>query len=349
MKLKYCLLVLLSALLTTSVRSQGTRIKGQVVNAGGAAVAGASVLGDHGNKVVVTDLNGVFEIVVNRLPDTLQVNHVSYRSMIHVVSSSTLQYITLQEAVSELDEALVIAYGKTTRRLATGSVSKLAAKEIALQPVSNLLTALAGRVPGVTVTQTSGVPGSMVKIEVRGRSSIQQGTEPLYIIDGVPFAAGNQPVNRLSSVLAGEQGSGLSPMSTIAPSEIESIEILKDADATAIYGSRGANGVVLITTKKGKGERTRLNIFVNTGVSSVTRSMAMLNTAQYVQMRREAFANDGLAMTNSNAPDLLLWDTTKYTDMKKYFLCGNAENTEAAFSLTGGGGSTRFIIGGSYR
>jgi TonB-dependent starch-binding outer membrane protein SusC len=205
-----------------SIAQQSHKIQGTLLGATGTPVSGATIT-SYNNKVI-SGTNGSFEITLHRLPDTLYISHINYQAAQYIVTTVQPVTISLNEAVNQLDETVVIGYGSTTRRYNTGSVARVNAKTISSQPVADPLSALSGRLSGVTVTQTSGLPGSMVKLQVRGRNSIAQGSDPLYIIDGVPFATGNQPVNRLSSVLATEQGTGLSPFSTIAPGDIESIE-----------------------------------------------------------------------------------------------------------------------------
>jgi TonB-linked SusC/RagA family outer membrane protein len=329
--------------------AQSQPIKGIIVSASGNVIQGAAITSSSAKVTVISREDGSFEIMTRRLPDTLLITHVSYQPKQFIITTAATISIILDEATNKLDETVVIAYGTTTRRLNTGSVSGINAKEISKQPVSNPLTALSGRLAGVTVTQQSGVPGASVKLQVRGRNSIAQGTDPLFIIDGVPFAAGNQAINQNGSLLTSETGTGLSPFQSLSPSDIESIEVLKDADATAIYGSRGANGVVLITTKKGKAGKAKLTANIYHSTSSLTRTMEMMNTQQYIAMRREAFANDNLTPNNNTAPDLLLWDTTRYTDFKKMLFGHSAPTTNAELSLSGGDVFTQYRIGGSYR
>src|SRR5262249_29854486 len=131
-------------------------------------------------------------------------------------------------------------------------------------------------------------------------------------------------------------------------SDIESIEILKDADATAIYGSRGANGVILITTKQGKSGKTKIDLNMNQGIGHVYHFMDLLNTQQYLQMRHEAFKNDNVTPTIANTPDLLQWDTTRYTDWQKKLLGGSAQYSDAQLSLSGGNLNTQFVLSGGY-
>jgi len=253
----------------------------------------------------------------------------------------------------------VIAYGTTTRRLSTGDVSTVRAADIEKQPVSNPLLALQGRIPGLQITQASGLAGSGVKVRIQGQNSIGFGSDPLYIVDGVPFAS--QLLPTINNIL-GESGkvnnipSGTgNPLSFINSSDIESIDILKDADATAIYGSRGANGVILITTKKGKAGQTKVDVNIQRGYGQVTRRLDLLNTQQYLQMRREAFTNDGLAIpTTTTVPasdnyDLTFWDQNKSTDWQKVLIGGTARYTDIHGSVSGGNKNITALIGAAYK
>lgn len=333
---------------------QPLTITGKIINEDGEPIVGATIAirqytGDQmpaSGYQTQTNRDGAFTIPGLRLNDTLIVTATGYQPYFLLFDHNNRGTITitLTRKTALLDEAVVIAYGKTTRRLNTGSVSRLSAADISRQPVSNPLSTLEGRVPGLTIVQSSGAPGASVKVQLRGQNSIAQGSEPLFIIDGVPFAPNNQVINRLPSVLTTAAGTGLSPFNTINPADIQSIEILKDADATAIYGSRGANGVILITTKKGSTSALELDLNFSSGISTVTRTAPMLNTSQYLQMRREAFANDRANPTPNNAPDLLRWDTTRYTNFADLLLGGTAHSNRAGASLSGGTVTTRFRL-----
>jgi TonB-dependent starch-binding outer membrane protein SusC len=257
---------------------------------------------------------------------------------------------------TKITEGIVVTvstgYWTTDRKLNPGNITKVTSEEIAKQPVNNLLAALEGRVPGLVVTQSSGVPGTSIKVQIHGQNAFRAGglsgnenSDPLFIIDGVPYAPNNDAVSNVPTSIAPR---GISPFSSINPADIESVEVLKDADATAVYGSRGANGVILITTKKGKAGKTRFTFNVNTGISRITRMPDLLNTQQYLQMRQEAFANDGVIPTVTKAPDLLVWDTTRYTDFKKLFVGGTAHTSQAQASVSGGTGGTQFLLSGTY-
>ncbi|MBL0883516.1 MAG: SusC/RagA family TonB-linked outer membrane protein, partial [Chitinophagaceae bacterium] len=255
---------------------------------------------------------------------------------------SDIATLTVKSKITALDETIVIAYGKTTKRLSTSSQSSITFEEIGKQPISNPILALQGRISGLQIKQASGAPGSQVIIQLRGRNSIANGNTPLIILDGVPF-----PTTTLNNALGGA-GSYSSPLDNINPSDIDRIDILKDADATAIYGSRGANGVILITTKKSGTEKTSFFVKLNKGTGAITRRMELMSTSQYLAMRREAFANDGAVMTNSNAPDLLLWDTTRNTDWQEQLIGKTVYQTNVNFGVSGGNSLTQFFVSGGY-
>jgi TonB-linked SusC/RagA family outer membrane protein len=326
-------------------------IAGRVTNEKAEPIIGATVTEKGSSKATATDANGNFRLTGIREEGSLIISSIGYEKVEIKINARKQIDVVLRMTVNTLDETVVIAYGTTTRRLNTGSVSRVTAAEIENQPVSNPLAALQGRVPGLIITQTSGVAGAQFNVEIRGRSSLDASlsrNDPLFVIDGVPFEPGNQPAGQLISAAnnptSATQG-GLSPLNTINPADIESIEVLKDADATAIYGSRGANGVILITTKKARQGKTRIDANVYRGISTPTRTMEMLNTKQYVQMRREAFVNDNRIPTPSNAFDILLWDTTRYTDLQENIVMNTAHNTNANLSISGGSANTKFIFG----
>jgi TonB-linked SusC/RagA family outer membrane protein len=215
-------------------------------------------------------------------------------------------------------------------------------------------------VPGVVVQQTSGYASAPFKVEIRGRTGINPDlpSDPLYIVDGVPLtvlniagaAGGDYKSGSRGFIQNGFNGpaEGQSPFFSINPNDIESLTVLKDADATAIYGSRGANGVILVTTKKGKPGKTKFDLNVYTGFSKVTGRYDLLNLRQYLDMRREAFVNDGATPDPGNAYDLLIWDTTKATDWQKKMLGGIGKTVDAQASISGGDKLTTFRISTDY-
>lgn len=345
-------------------------VSGKIINEDGDALPSVTVTAKHSKKVTITNEQGEFTLKDLANDDVLLITMVGYLNREISVSNQGNLLISLKLAIGSLDETIVIGYGKTTRRYNVGSISKISAEEIGKQPVSNPLSSLQGLVPGLVVTSTSGVPGAAIKIQIRGQNSLNPNPDasginpldqPLFIIDGVPFAPQNSNINQFSSIAAPPSGTtaiynnpygGLSPFNTLNPSDIESIEVLRDASETAIYGSRGANGVILITTKRGKPGKTNLGLNVYRGISHVTRAMDLMNTQQFLEMRREGFRNDGAAPTlnpgRSYAPDLLIFDSTRYTDWKEFFLGGSATTTDINGVISGGTAHTQFLIGSGY-
>jgi TonB-linked SusC/RagA family outer membrane protein len=248
--------------------------------------------------------------------------------------------------IRELDKVQIIGYGTITRRFNTGNVSSINAKTISMQHVTNPLLALQGRVPGLLITQANGLPGSAVNVQIRGKNSIGASNNPLYVVDGVPFTS--TPIQ----IIGGPNGDGSSnygsPLNLINPGDIESVDILKDADATAIYGSRAANGVILITTKKAKNNELIIAVDVNKGFGKVTRLEPMLNMQQYLKVRRDGLKNGGLQIDETNAPDITLWDTTKYTDWQHWYMGRTSETTTANVSVTGGTDRSKVLLSASY-
>lgn len=337
-------------------------IHGHVTDSTGAPLAGATIRIKGTKKGVSTDSKGNFVLPASDAQAVIMVSFTSYETQEFRLRGQGEINIRLKYSTDPLDEVHVIAYGTTTQRFNVGSISKVTSEEIASQPVTNVLEALEGRVPGLVVTQSSGVPGASLSVQIRGNTAIGGSSSgpvlpssPLFIIDGVPFAPQNANINQFNSLATPNLNTnnlfqpGLSPFSTINPADVESIEVLKDAEATSIYGSRGANGVVLITTKRGVAGKTTFGVTVNSGQNSVDRTMKMMTTPEYLAMRHEAYNNDGLVPSLSNQGyDLTLFDTTKNTDWMKEFFGGMAHNTDLNAYVTGGDRKTTFLIGSGY-
>ena len=315
-------------------------------NLGG--LPGVSVSVKNSDKVAISGNNGHYSIET-KATDTLVFSFVGYKTRFIPVNSQKTINVTLQEDATQLQEVKVNAgYYSVKEKERTGSISKVKATDIEKQPVSNPLAAIQGRMTGVNISQTTGTPGGGFNIQIRGTNSIRSdGNSPLYIIDGVPYASQSLSNEAIS---IGSLPGSVSPLSNINPSDIESIEVLKDADATAIYGSRGANGVVLISTKKGKAGQTRFNIQTYSSVGKVTRKLNLMDTQQYLAMRAEAFANDGISTYPDNAYDINgTWDPNRYTDWQKELIGGTALINSAQASVSGGNEATQFLLSGTYR
>jgi TonB-linked SusC/RagA family outer membrane protein len=336
-----------NATVASSLRS----LSGIVLNEKEQPLEGVSLSAQRAGTGVMSDANGQFIINVKQ-NDILQVSFVGYQSQeINIASQSGLR-INLKTNQKQLDEVVIIGYGTTTQRKSTGSVSSITAADISRQPVANPLASLPGRLAGTLVAQNNGLPGSAVQLQIRGQGSLSAGTIPLYVIDGVPFTnfnGGSPATDNLNAFGTSGANGGVSPFSMINPNDIERIDILKDADATSIYGSRGSNGVVLITTKKGKAGKTKLDINLGTGFTELNRTIPMMNLQEYLQMRREAFVNDGVTPNTTNAPDLLIWDTTRSTDFQELLIGGTGHVADAQATLSGGDSRLRFLFNAGYR
>jgi TonB-linked SusC/RagA family outer membrane protein len=317
----------------------GNDLHGRVVDENDKPLSGATITVKETFRSTVTGSKGIFSIQAEE-GQTLIISRTGYDLLELVVNSDKKPTIRLELSLVSLLNTVIVnkGYYTTTQKLNTGNVSTISAAEIEEQPVANPLAALEGRAPGVIVTQSNGLPGAGFSIQIRGQNSILNGNDPLFLIDGVPFTNSSLSLGAISA--NGPQ----SPFNSINPGDIENVQILKDADATAIYGSRGANGVVLITTKKGKIGRTKLDINVYTGSGRLTRTIDLLNGQQYLQMRREAFTNDNITPDIYSAPDLLAWDTSRYTDWKKLLIGGSALTTDAQAALSGGNSQTQFLM-----
>lgn len=323
----------------------------------GAPLMAVNVVINGSGKGTQTNEKGFFTLKDVTDNDVVTFSCIGYqKASISVGKLKVLFSVKLQLATSELDQAVVQAYGVTSKRLATGNITRIGSKEIERQPILNPLLALQGQAPGLLITQTSGYANAPVKVEIRGRNSLGTNymSDPLYVIDGVPMTVLDIPGSyRNGGVSSGYVQGGMSatggqsPLFSMNPRDIESVEVLKDADATAIYGSRAANGVILITTKKGKPGKTNFSLNLSQGYIDVPHRRNMLNTQEYLQMRREAFKNDGITPNVANAPDLTAWDTTRYTDWQKVLL-GTGSQTSVNASLSGGDVHNTFRLSGNY-
>ncbi|MBL1407516.1 SusC/RagA family TonB-linked outer membrane protein [Sphingobacterium faecale] len=359
------LLTILSILISCAVNAQ--IITGGVIDVEKQPIPAVTVSIKGKKTQASTDQDGKFSINSEGQNTVLVFSGINIQTKSVEVGDKREITVVLVKRETILDEVQIVGYGTSTQRLNIGSVTKIKAEDIERQLVSNPLAALQGRVPGLDISATSGVPGSSFKVQLRGqntintsRGSVPPMDNPLYIIDGVPFAAQNNNVNQFASLASPGVGDtfnnaygGLSPFNSINPADIESIEILRDADATAIYGSRGGNGVILITTKKGKQGKTELAVNGNVGVSVIGHTLPMMNTKQFLEMRNEAYVNDGLvpseiASSSSYAPDLLIFDSNRDVNWTDEFFGSASYNSTFNIGLKGGAQYTQFRFGGNY-
>ncbi len=271
-------------LFSSSLALAQKSIAGKVTDENGEALIGATILAEGTVTGTATDVNGEFRLT---LPNDIKAIVVSYTGFANrrvELTNEAFYNIALEAGAQILNDVVVIGYGSTSRKELTGSVAKVSAETISRLPITSLEQALQGNAPCVQVTTSSGTPGSSVSIRVRGPSSINASNQPLYVVDGVPINTGS-----VSQIGFGNQSDNV--LATLNPAEIESIEVLKDAASAAIYGSRGANGVILITTKRGKAQKTQVNVSSYYGVQDVWKTIPTTTGPEYVALVQEMIVN----------------------------------------------------------
>lgn len=324
-------------------------ITGKVIDENNQPIPGATVHIKGSNKGTQTNTDGSFSLSV--VPDgaVLVITSLGYERKEVSIGDRSQLIIKLLVSTGMLNEKVVIAYGVSTRRTIVGNVASIGAKQIATSPVTNPLLALQGRVPGIFITQANGYAGSGVSTIIQGKNSLKNGTDPFYVIDGVPYVS--QFLPNWGGVLGSSGTNGAtngSPLNLINPADIESITILKDAEATSIYGSRAANGAILITTKKGSAGPMKIDIGIQRGWQKASRVPNLLNRTEFLQMRREALKNDGLAVSEYDYDINGFWDTTRSTNWFKELLGHTGQYTNVNGSTSGGGNNIQYRIAGTY-
>ncbi len=331
-------------------RFQAIDVRGKVVDSLGNGLSGVTVSIKEGKGSTSTGGNGDFFLKNVEEGSMLIFSYLGYISK-EVPSNKDFMYVQLQQSTSKLDEVQIMAYGVTSRRLTTGNISTVKGDLIAKSPVANPLLAIAGRVPGLFVQQSSGLSTGGTSVLVQGRNSMANNNIPFYVIDGIPY----QP-NAIGSPAI---GTGINPsgnpsaLNFINANDIESIEILKDGDATAIYGSRAANGAILITTKTGKAGKTKVDINTQTGWGTIVSKLDLLKTQDYLEMRKESYTNAGQSIPGTydgfgGNSDLTVWDQNRYTDWQKQLIGGTAQYQNFQASISGGNENTQFLFSSSY-
>ncbi|WP_268225150.1 SusC/RagA family TonB-linked outer membrane protein [Sinomicrobium oceani] len=319
-------------------------INGTVTDIDGLPLPGVNIIIKGTQQGTISDSDGRYVIAAGE-KDVLVFSYIGFKTLERSVNGHTILNVQLEEDITALEGIEVNAgYYTVKEREQTGNIAKVTSEEIELQPIVSPLEALQGRMAGVEIVQDNGIPGNAPVIRIRGQNSLRDdGNYPLYIIDGMPI--NSTPIDGGNNFYMG----GMDPLSTLNVSNIESIEVLKDADATAIYGSRGANGVVLITTKKGNFERkTAIEARWYSGFGKVSRKEDLLNTEQYLTLRRAALENDGREPDESSDYDLLVWDQNRYTDWQEVLFGGTSQITNINIAASGGSKTTSFRLGGSY-
>ncbi|MEO6284619.1 MAG: TonB-dependent receptor [Dyadobacter sp.] len=340
----YYLIILSGSLLFGAdyARAQDV-ISGVVKDESGQTLPGATVVEKGSARYALTDVDGKFSIAAAKeFPFTLQINITGFQQQeIEIYELTTEAVEIILKTANVLDEVVVIGYGEQKRKDITGSVASVPI-EIKSQPVASVERLLQGSVAGAVVTQTSGQPGGGVSVQIRGNNSITAGSDPLYVIDGFPIN------NDYSVADAGvTDGSKINPLSSISTADIENIDVLKDASATAIYGSRGANGVVIITTKSGTKNKSSVNYDAYYGTQQVLRTIPLLNAAQWWQLRKDAAVNSGKTASIPSVTGYSLDTTGAGTDWQDAAF-RKASIQSHNLSILSGSDKTKLAFSGNY-
>jgi TonB-dependent starch-binding outer membrane protein SusC len=322
-----------------STAFQEKTVTGQVLSAGGEALPGVNIVIKGTTAGTVTDADGRYSVNVPDANAVLVFSFIGFSQEEVLVGSQSVINITLTPSLETLSEVVVIGYGTVKKTDLTGSVSSVKADELRAVPTTSFDQALQGRAAGVQVMQTSGQPGAETSIRIRGISSINAANEPLYVIDGMLMNSSASDVTPGGGV---GNSPRISPLSAINPNDIESIEILKDASATAIYGSRGTNGVVLITTRRGKKGTATVNFESYYGFQERSKKIDLLNAAQFADFINDARINGGQTPEFVNPQNL-----GGGTDwQEEIFRIAPIQNYQLSFS--GGSDKTQYVVSGGY-
>ncbi|MDJ1498667.1 TonB-dependent receptor [Cytophagaceae bacterium DM2B3-1] len=332
-KIAYLVTFLSLLLWTQSVFAQQVTITGVVTGEDNSALPGVSVAIKGTATGSVTDANGKYSL---RVPDgatTLVVSFIGMVTQEIAINGRTQIDVKLQADVTSLDEIVVVGYGGVKKSDLTGSVASVETQKITQVATVDVNQALQGKVAGVQITPNSGAPGAASKVRIRGIGSFGD-SSPLYVVDGYPTSS----------------------IDYISPNDIENMEVLKDASATAIYGNRGANGVVIITTKKGKAGTPTVNVNMYAGIQNPWHTLKLTNAAEYATLYLEAYTNDGKDVTDPEEFNAANYTTLKDaidknlkgTDWQKEVIRKNALIQNYNFSITGGSEKSRFGVSGTW-
>jgi len=316
-------------------------VRGKVVDARSQeAIVGASVVLQNRKTAAITDFDGQFSFVAEEIPVSFKINYLGYQAQeIDVYDASEPLTVYLKEDGNILNEVVVIGYGTQRRKELTGAVASLSTKFLDYNVSTGVDGLLGGAIAGVNVTQSSGQPGAGSEIRIRGGNSVISSNEPLYVIDGFIFFGKK---DEMETGVSGIESS-LNPMAFLNPADIESIDVLKDVSATAIYGSRGSNGVILVTTKKGKRNETAVRYQVSLSADMPSKKLKLLDAQQWANWARQSGLSNGDQYLNSD----YLASIGKGYDWQDAVLQTGVSKTHE-LSLSGGDDKTRYLVSGNF-
>lgn len=323
-------------------QAQQSKVQGTVSDAQGKPIAGVSITLKGQKSGVVSENNGTYSISLSNSNGTLVFSSIGYSDKEVSINGKTTIDVVLNAKDDNLNEVVVVGYGTQKKKDITGSVGTVNASQIKNLSLTSPEQALQGRVAGVNVTSSSGTPGAAININVRGVGTINGSAQPLYVVDGIPIATG-------SFSQLGVGGQTLNSLADINPNDIESLDVLKDASATAIYGSRGANGVVLITTKRGKNQKTRFSYNGYYGTQEAWKKITPVTGPEYQTLLQEMLANRfGGNLEPSAYLGSTIHDNSTVNTNWQDLIFRTAPIQSHDISAQGGNDKTKFYIGGSY-
>ena len=355
---KLVLLILCLACSISIVLAQSKTITGTVTDEKKSPMANVTVKEEGTSKATITKKDGTYKIVVSSSAKALIFTSVGYSVLVKQIGNQSVVNVVLTSKSSDLDEVVVTGYQTTRRRDVSAAISRVKGDQIDNLPIPNFAQAIQGRVAGVAISAANGVPGGSLSVVIRGIGSVTAGTTPLYVVDGIQLNTGTISINNQNST--GSISTQNNPLNFLNPNDIESVEILKDAAAASIYGAKAANGVVLVTTKKGKSGKPKFTFNFYTGESQTLREIAVLNTQNWFKVRSEALANanprqsasqvNATVFSNLGLPSTSVLEKVDSLDsydwQKETFGKGNIVNYDLAMS--GGGTNISYYISGSY-
>ena len=306
----------------STVFGQELNVTGIIKGANGIPLAGANIIEKGTQNGVQADIDGKFTIDLTNSKATVVISFLGFTTQEIAVNGRETLDVILENADTELEDVLVVGYGSVKKSDLTGAVSQVSSREVNAFPSGSVMQSLQGRAAGVKVSQNTGAPGAGFSVRIRGANSIQGNNDPLYVIDGFPFSGSPTNLNN---------------------SDIESIEVLKDASATAIYGSRGANGVVLITTKKGRDGATKVEIESSYSIQQQTSKLDLLNGTEYASFMNLQAQNDGVSPYFTSQEVAAFGDGFDWQD----FVFREGAIKSNSINVTGGNDKTQFSMGGS--
>jgi TonB-dependent starch-binding outer membrane protein SusC len=311
--------------------AQDRTITGKVTDEKGVALEGVSVTSSKNKNATKTDESGIYTIKIGAEVRYVNFSSVGFESYNKTIGNSNTVNVSLARAESKLDEVVIVGYGVQQKKAFTGSSSKINTQEVAQLVTPSIDKQLAGRAAGVSVNVSSGQVNAPARIRIRGTNSFSQGRAPLFVVDGTPITVGNNALISNSNQLA-----------DINPDDIENIEVLKDGSATAIYGSRGANGVIMITTKKGTRNKNSLTYSANVGFSAPVQNFDVLNSAEFVTIANEKFINAG------QLPPARLDPVGTNTNWQENVFVRSAPTTSHTLALSGGSDKALYYMSMNY-